>query len=119
MGPIGTTRRGYVVAFLMCVTLGVYTVVWLYRLFQEKRAYSGEGTEGIVAVVLAVGMPMLPAILLANEVGQLYERSGEVRPVTWSTALWILLPIAGFFLWLYRVQTAMNDYWEMVTPRSA
>ena len=119
MGPVGKTRRWYVVALLMCVTVGLYAFVWLYRVFQEKRAYTGEGTEGIVAVVLAVGAPMLPAVLLPLEVGRLYERADEVRPVTWSTGLWLLLPVLGFFVWLYRVQTAMNDYWEMVTPRSA
>ena len=119
MGRIGKTRRWYVVAMLMCVTVGVYALYWLYRVFQEKRDYSGEGTEGIVAVVLAVCMPMLPAILLPLEIGRLYERAGEVEPVTWSAGLWVLLPVLGFFLWLYRVQTAINEYWGMVTPSPA
>jgi hypothetical protein len=119
MGRIGKRRRWYVVALLTCVSVGLYGLYWLYRVFQELRDYSGQGTQGVIAVVLAVNAPMLPVILLPLEIGKLYERADEIKPVTWSTGLWVLLPILGLFLWLYRVQTAINDYWEMVTPSPA
>jgi hypothetical protein len=32
--------------------------------------------------------------------------------VRWTVGLCNLIPIVGWFIWLYKVQTAINERWE-------
>jgi hypothetical protein len=50
--------------------------------------------------------------LLPNEVGNLYEQSGQPRPVSAITGLWNLIPLVGSIIWVVKVQGALNRYWE-------
>jgi len=39
------------------------------------------------------------------------QQDGRESPVEPIECLWILIPIAGWFLYMSRVQAALNDYW--------
>jgi hypothetical protein len=40
------------------------------------------------------------------------DLDGQSSPVRGITGLWILLPLAGPFVWFIKVQGALNRYWE-------
>ena len=41
----------------------------------------------------------------------MYERDGRESPVSTLWGLWFLLPIIGHFIWYFKVQAALNDFW--------
>jgi hypothetical protein len=49
--------------------------------------------------------------LLAAEVEKMYTSDGRESPESILTALWLLIPLAGIYLYVSKMQTAMNDYW--------
>ena len=49
--------------------------------------------------------------LLPSEIKNNYERDGRESPVSGVTGLWILLPLLGSFIWVWKCQSAMNDFW--------
>ena len=53
---------------------------------------------------------------MPSEVRYLYEDldggAPGSSPVRGITGLWVLLPIAGPFIWFFKVQGALNRYWE-------
>ena len=43
-------------------------------------------------------------------------RDGQEQPVSALTGFWILIPLAGWFIWLVKVQSRMNEFWDAHTP---
>lgn len=112
--PLGKVRSPWAVIGLSIVTLGIYGLYWHYAVYQEMKDHSGEGIGGVLGLVIAI----LPVVNLANlfimpgEVAGLYRRAGRPAPVSALTGLWILLPILGWFVWLFKTQGGLNRYWE-------
>jgi hypothetical protein len=52
----------------------------------------------------------------SSEVGGLYERRGQARPVSAATGLWALLLgwffFVGLIVWFVKTNGALNDYWR-------
>lgn len=116
MGPVGKQRSWIVVILLSIVTLGFYALYWQYAMFKELKDHSGSGLGGVLGLLLGILTGgITTAILLPGEVGGLYERTGRPAPVSWLTALWVLLPLVGGLVWLIKVQGRTNEYWA-ATP---
>src|SRR4051812_30893908 len=111
-GPPGKIRSWGVVAILTIVTCGIYGLFWQYYVFQENKEHSGDGVGGAVGVILAIFVGIVNIFLLPAEEGNIYAKAGEEKPVSGLTGFWALIPIAGWFIWLYKVQTAINTRWE-------
>ena len=111
-GPPGKIRSWGVVAILTIITCGIYGLFWQYFMFNENKEYSGEGVGGAVGVILAIFIGIVNIFLLPTEIKNIYEKAGKQSPVRWTVGLWVILPIVGWFIWLYKVQTAENDLWE-------
>jgi hypothetical protein len=115
--PIGEQRSPGKVLLLSIVTFGIYGLVWTYKTYQETHDYLGEGWTGIMGI--------LPIISIANawkipsQVGQMYTKDGQVPPVTGKTGFLVFIPIAGGFMWLWRVQGALNQFWASKGAPSA
>jgi hypothetical protein len=103
------------VILLSIVTLGIYGLYWQYASFQEMKDYSNEGIGGIVGLILALCIGIVNWFLLPAEVGNLYARAGRTKPVSGVWGFWLLLPIIGAIIWIFKVQGALNDYWESVS----
>ena len=43
--------------------------------------------------------------------GRLYAREGRAGPVTALTGFWVILPIVGGIIWVFKTQGRLNDYW--------
>jgi hypothetical protein len=110
-GTVGNLRKPLTVALLTIVTCGIYGLWWYYRNFEDMKQNTGEGVGGGVGLLLAIFCSIIAVFLLPAEVGNLYEREGKEKPVSAITGLWNLLPIVGFFIFVFKVQDALNDYW--------
>jgi hypothetical protein len=113
-GQIGQIRQPLVVFLLSLVTCSIYVFVWHYKTFKEMKDYSGEGIGGALALIytfITVGI-IINWFVLPSEVGNLYARDGKEKPVSGTTGLWLLLPIVGYFIWLWKAQGRLNDFWR-------
>jgi Domain of unknown function (DUF4234) len=111
-GPVGKVRSPVAVILLSIITIGIYALYWYYKTFQELKDHTGEGVGGVVGLILAIFINPVNWFLLPNEVGNVYERSGQQRPVSAITGLWNLIPLIGSIIWVVKVQGALNRYWE-------
>ena len=110
-GGIGKTRGIGVSILLAIVTLGIYTIFWVYYQQEEMKRYSGNGLGGVLGVVIYILIGPVTWFVIPNEVKNLYEADGRESPVSAIWGLWILLPIIGNFVWFIKVQGAINDFW--------
>jgi len=111
-GPIGRTHNAGTVILLTIVTLGIYSLIWTYRQFEDFKQYSGEGLGGGIGVVLGIFVnPVVWFLMPAELKGNLYEPEGEECPVSPVFGLWFLLPIVGNFIWYLKMQQVINDFW--------
>jgi hypothetical protein len=111
-GPVGRTHNAGTVILLTIVTLGIYSLIWTYRQFEDFKKYSGQGLGGAIGVVLGIFVNpvvwfMIPVELKSN----LYEAEGEKSPVEPTIGFWFLLPIIGNFIWYLKMQEVINDFW--------
>jgi hypothetical protein len=110
--PVGTIRTPIAVILLSIITIGIYALYWEYASFKELKAYSGEGIGGGLGLLFAILLSIVNAFLLPAEVGRLYARAGQAEPVTGLTGFWVLLPIVGGIIWVFKTQGRLNDYWQ-------
>jgi hypothetical protein len=111
-GPKGEVREPIVVILLSIVTLGIYFVYWSYKVFQENKDFSGEGVGGVVGLIFAILLGIVNWFLLPAEIGNIHARMGREKPVSGVTGFWNLIPIVGWFIWMVKVQNAMNRLYE-------
>jgi hypothetical protein len=79
--------------------------------FEENKRWSGVGIGGLVALLLSLVCGIINIFLLPNEIQAIYEQDRRESPMTWKTGLWILLPLVGVFIWVWKCQAALNDFW--------
>jgi hypothetical protein len=110
--PLGKIRSPWAPIVLPIITLTVYYFVYQYKTFRELKDYSGNGLGGGLALLFAFLLGIVNTFVLPNEVGELYERQGQQRPVSWVTGLWNLIPIVGWIIYWFKVQGCLNEFWE-------
>src|SRR6478609_9049788 len=110
-GNVGKPRPVGITILLMIVTLGIYALVWQYMVFEENKRWSGVGLGGLVALLLALVCGIINIFMLPNEIQAIYEQDRRPTPMTWKAGLWILLPLVGAFIWVWKCQSALNDFW--------
>jgi hypothetical protein len=111
----GSPRKVGIVILLYFVTFGIYGLYWYYITHDEMKRETDEGLGGGIALLIAVFAGIVMPFITANEVGRLYEKAGQAKPVSASTGLWAVpgfLIIVGPFIWIAKVQGALNRYWE-------
>jgi uncharacterized protein DUF4234 len=111
VAPVGQHRGPWFVALIGLVTLGIYWIYWYYKTGDELKRYSGEGLGGVLWLVIALVIGIVMWFVAPSEVGGLYERDGQQKPVSGKTGFWMLLPLVGYFVWTIKVQGALNRFW--------
>jgi Domain of unknown function (DUF4234) len=115
-------RSPAAVIIFSIITLGIYFVVWIYKVFKELKENTGDGAGPTVALVIALlgyvsGIFIIVLLfLLPSEVGNMYAKAGLEKPVRGVTGFWNLIPIVGFIIWVVKVQHALNARWETLGP---
>jgi hypothetical protein len=110
--PLGHQRAIGLSILWAVITLGIYQFVWTYRTQEETKQFSGNGVGGVLGLVIFILIAPMTFFLVPSEVRSLYEHDGQVSPVRGTTGLWLLLPLAGPFVWFAKVQGALNHYWS-------
>ena len=119
-GPLGGIRPTGMIILLFFVTLGIWGFVWYYQVHEEMKRHSGEGLGGVLALLIAILFGLVMPFLTSNEVGLLYERRGQERPVSALTGLWFfpgIFILVGPFVWFVQTNNALNAYWESLGVR--
>jgi Domain of unknown function (DUF4234) len=108
--PLGH-QRGLVFVILMSLfTFGIYSIYWYYVSFEELKHYRKQGVNGVVGVLLA--FIIVSIFLLPAYAGRMYNEDGnQNNPVSGLTGFWVLVPFVGGIIWLYKIQTALNEFW--------
>ncbi len=114
--PIGKVRNTGTCILLTIVTLGIYTLYWYYATHEEMKRHSGLGIGGVAGLLLGFFIGFVMPFLSSSEVGGLYERRGQARPVSALTGLWALLLgwffFVGLIVWFVKTNGALNAYWR-------
>jgi hypothetical protein len=111
-GPKGKVREPVAVMIFSIITLGIYFLVWTYKIFKENKDYSGDGIGGVIGLVIGIVIGIVNWFLIPSEIGNIYEKQGKEKPVRGVTGFWNLIPLIGFFIWVWKVQSAMNRLYE-------
>jgi hypothetical protein len=114
-GQVGEIRSTGTCILLYIVTFGIYGLYWYYKVHEDMKRHSGTGLGGGLALVLAFFIGFVMPFITASEIGELYERRGQEKPVSGATGLWVIpgfLIIVGPIVWFVKVNGALNDYWR-------
>lgn len=105
-------REPIVIVLLSFITLGIYFLFWNYQVFREMKETTREGVGPVVGLILAIFVGFVNWFLIPSEIGTMYANAGKDKPVSGVTGFWNFLPIIGWFIWLWKVQGALNRRWE-------
>jgi hypothetical protein len=114
-GPAGEVRGTGLQMLLFVVTFGIWGFVYYFQAHDEMKRHSGYGIGGVLALIVSLFASAASPFLLSHEVGGLYERRGERRPVSALTGLWFfpgILLLVGPIIWFVLTNNALNDYWR-------
>lgn len=114
-GSVGKVRGTGVCILLAIITFGIYSLVWFYKAHSEMKRHSGQGIDGGIALILALFVGIVMPYITSSEVGGLYERRGQAKPVSGTTGLWYFpgaFILVGPLVWFIKTNGALNSYWR-------
>jgi hypothetical protein len=114
-GALGRTRGTGICMLLAVVTLGIYPLVWFFKVHDELKRHRGTGLGGGLALVLAIFVGIVMPYLTASEIGEAFEARGQAKPVSGLTGLWYFpgsFLIVGPIVWFVKTNGALNSYWR-------
>jgi Domain of unknown function (DUF4234) len=111
-GPLGHPRGIGFAILMTIITIGFYSLYWVFKTQDEVKNHSGEGVGGVLGLVIYIVVGIVTWFLVPSEVGKMYQHDGREAPFSGWTGLWLLLPIIGAIVWFVKVQGALNRYWE-------
>lgn len=114
--------RGVAFAIIMTiVTIGIYGIYWAYANYEDMRHWRNQGVNGVVGVLL--GLIIVGAFLMPSYVGRMYKEdliekgeepilAAQKVPITGWSGFLILIPYIGGLIWLAKIQSKLNNFWE-------
>jgi uncharacterized membrane protein YhaH (DUF805 family) len=128
MQQLGKPRGVAFVIVLTIVTLGIYGLYWLWVTFAEIKRWRAQGVGGFVGLLLTI--VIVGVFLLPSYVGRMYKEDLIARgedplhaakqvPITGWSGFLHLIPWIGGLIWIGKVQSKLNNFWEGQEIRSA
>jgi hypothetical protein len=114
-GPLGQPRGVAFVIILSIITLGIYSLYWVYKTQEEMKQHTGDGLGGVLGLVIWLIISPVSAFVIPSEIGNMYRKDGKEPPVNGWTGLWLFpfgILIIPIFVWYAKVQGSLNRYWE-------
>jgi hypothetical protein len=111
-GPLGQPRGIGFAILMTIITIGIYSLYWVFKTQEEVKNHSGQGVGGVLGLVIYIVVSIVTWFLIPSEVAKMYRQDGRTAPFSGWTGLWLLLPIVGAFVWFIKIQGALNRYWE-------
>jgi hypothetical protein len=113
-------RNPWAVALLPIITLGIYHLVWWYRINRELRDYGyakeqdlGQNPTNSLLALFPGGIIVVPALISYwngfKRVQKAQELTGTERANGWIALILYLLLAPAF--WAY-IQVSLNEIWE-------
>jgi hypothetical protein len=102
---------------LAIITLGIYQLVWYYKINEELRSQGEDVKPGMALLALSLGFVLIvpPFVSLYNtaeRIRRVQERAGVTSPISPVLALVLLfVPFVNIFQPAY-MQSALNAAWE-------
>jgi len=118
-GPLGQPRGIGFGILLFIITLGIYSLYWVFKTQDEVKEHSGIGVGGVLGLVIWILVSPISWFLIPSEIGKMHQADGREAPFTGWTGLWVLLPIIGGIVWFVKIQGALNRYWESKAAATA
>jgi hypothetical protein len=118
-GPLGHPRGIAFAIIISIITLGIYTLYWVFKTQDEVKEHSGIGVGGVLGLVIYIVVSPITWFLIPSEVGKMFTADGRTAPFSGWTGLWLLLPLIGMFVWFIKIQGALNRYWESKSGAAA
>ena len=50
--------------------------------------------------------------LIPAYIGCMYQEDGQAKPITGLTGFWVLFPVIGGIVWVFKVQNRLNKFWR-------
>ena len=94
-GPLGQPRGIGFGILLFIITLGIYSLYWVFKTQDEVKEHSGIGVGGVLGLVIWILVSPISWFLIPSEIGKMHQADGREAPFTGWTGLWVLLPIIG------------------------
>jgi Domain of unknown function (DUF4234) len=114
-GPLGQPRGIGFGILLFIVTIGIYSLYWVYKTHDEIQQHSGQGIGGVLGLVIWLLINPVTAFVLPSEIGKMYRKDGQEPPFSGWTGLWLFpgaILLVPAIVWFVKVQGALNRYWE-------
>jgi hypothetical protein len=114
-GPPGRPRGIGFGILMFVVTLHFYSWYWVFQTQEEIKQHTGEGLGGVLGLVIWILLNPVEAFVIPSEVGKMYEKDGQQRPMSGWSGLWLFpggILIVPAIVWFVKVQGALNRYWE-------
>jgi hypothetical protein len=111
-GPLGNPRGIGFAILIFIVTIGLYSLYWVFKTQEEVKEHSGIGVGGVLGLVIWILVSPVSWFLIPSEIGKMHQADGREAPFTGWTGLWFLLPIVGGIVWFVKIQGALNRYWK-------
>lgn len=73
------------------------------------KAYRGQGVGGFAGFLLS--FVVVSVFLLPSYIGKMHQEDGQEARVTGWSGFWVLVPYVGAFVWLAKLQGALNEFW--------
>lgn len=123
---IGKKRSILAPLLLPIVTLGIYSLVWLYKVYSEADYYC-EGRVNVTSGGAAVGFLFIPFFNFIWGIMLLFKTPGLLTKMQLADGIpenqvkhyghygWFnLIPGIGGIIWIILTQSAINQYWDKV-----
>ena len=81
-GPLGQRRGIGFGILLFIVTLGIYSLYWVFKTQDEVKEHSGQGVGGVLGLVIYIVVSIVSWFLIPSEIGKMFRQDGREAPFT-------------------------------------
>ncbi|MDA3870842.1 MAG: DUF4234 domain-containing protein [Candidatus Marinimicrobia bacterium] len=123
---IGKNRSVFAPLLLPFITLGIYFLVWYYKIYSEAEFYCDRKVK-TTSGGAAVGFLFIPIFNIIWSIMLLFKTPGLLTKMQIADGVpenkikhyghygWLcLIPIVGSIIWIILIQSAFNTYWDNV-----